>query len=124
MELAWGMKPEEALDVLSKGNPTKRTRWRRRLQRWTDDEEFVNLVARFAKGFQVLNLGAELAALHRRAIKGNVPAIKLALETSGYWSPRSVQEHTGEVAVVLKGVTRPAVTEDNIVDATVVEDAD
>lgn len=124
LELAWGMAPEEALDVLSKGDKKKRTMWRRRLQRWSNEDEFQRLVASYVKGLQVLNLGATVAAMHRRAIKGNIPAVKLALETSGYWSPRHSVEHTGEVAITLKGVVRPAQTQDDAVvtDAEVVND--
>jgi hypothetical protein len=98
--------------------------WMRRYRRWIEtDEEFQKLVGQMCMGQLRGALPETVAALNRRAAKGNVPAQKLAMEASGFYSPRTTHEHTGDIAITLKGLTRPAAVEDDpVVDATVVDD--
>lgn len=113
----------EAAKLASKGDPKKAKAWRQRWRAWEKDPDFQGIIAEVSLARLRGNLLQLVEALNRRANKGNVPAIKLALEVSGFWSPRTTHDHTGEIAVVLKGGHRPpAVTdEDPVVDATVVE---
>lgn len=122
-ELAFNSNLDELLEKLSKGDKKKRNRWRKRLVRWALDPEFQVMIANYAKAIQVLDLTPIIRALDRRAIKGNIPAIKLALEANGFHNPRVQHEHSGEVKITIKGLTRPNRTEDHdsVVDATVVE---
>lgn len=99
--------------------------WQRRWQKWMqDDEDFQSIVGQMCLSELRSAMPANVAALNRRAAKGNVPAIKLAMEAAGFYSPRTTHEHVGEIAITLKGLTRPpdVVDEDTVVDANVVED--
>jgi hypothetical protein len=60
-------------------------------------------------------------AVVRRAIKGNIPAAKLAMEASGFHNPRVKHEHTGDIKVTIDNAPRPPVVQDDVVDAEVVE---
>ena len=106
----------EVAEILSKGDPKKAQRWRRRWRYWMQEPGFQEMLASIVAVELRSGLPSMASALIRRASKGNVPAIKLAFESSGYWSPRSQVEHTGEVSVVLKGVVRPATTQDGSVE--------
>lgn len=109
---------------LAKGDDYKRKLWTTRWRRWMKQEDFKNMVGEIAMAELQGGIPAVVNALVRRASKGNVPAIKLALEASGFWSPRSQVEHTGDIAITLKGLARPASVDDGetITDATVVEE--
>ncbi len=124
MELAWDGNPEEAIERLAKGDPAKAKRWRRRMVIWATDPEFQEMIGQYAKAMQVLHTLPTLRALHRRAMKGNIPAIKLAFESSGFHNPRVQHEHSGDIQITLKGIDRPTVVDDHqepIVDAEVVD---
>jgi hypothetical protein len=109
-------------EKLGKGDPKKAKMWRTRFRRWIQEPFFLEMLGRYAKGELALQLPAVVMALNRRAAKGNVPAAKLAMETSGFYSPKSQLEHTGEVQITIKNAPRPVRTEDeNVVDADVVE---
>lgn len=113
----------EAAKVLSKGDNKKARLWMKRWRRWMrTDAQFQTMVAEMCMGELRSALPQATAALERRAAKGNVPAIKLQMEASGFYSPRSTVDHTGEIAVVLKGGVRPPAVIDEPVEATVVED--
>jgi hypothetical protein len=118
------LEPNELAKKLGKGNPKVAARWRKRYQRWKRDPDFAELIAAQVNGNLVLGLPRATNALIRRAAKGNVPAIKLLMESSGFWSPRHVEEHTGEVAITLRGLSRPpaVVDEDTVIEGDVVED--
>jgi hypothetical protein len=100
MEIAVERSWRDAVEVLSKGDRTASKRWRRRFLRWAQEEDFQ---------------------------KGNIPAIKLALESSGYHNPRVQHEHSGEVSITIKNAPRPVRTADHteadapVIDADVVE---
>lgn len=115
--------PNELAMKLADGDRKRAAMWRKRYQRWKHDPEFAQLVAAQVNGNLVLALPRTANALIRRATKGNVPAIKLLMEASGFYSPRTQVDHTGEIAITIKGTARPpAVEDESIVDATVVED--
>lgn len=113
----------EVAKKLAKGNDKVAKRWRQRWRAWMMQEEFQGMIAEMSMAQLRGGVPAIVDALVRRASKGNVPAIKLALEASGFWSPRSQVEHTGEIAITLKGIERPAlvVDEDNSVEGDIVE---
>ena len=118
-----GYDTSEIVDKLAGDDAQKRNRVSAQIAIMIQrDPATQEILGQISKGLLIMDLGAASRALGRRAAKGNIPAIKLLFESSGFWSPRSVQEHTGEIAITLKGVTRPAVTEDEVVDATVVEE--
>jgi len=98
--------------------------WTRRWQKWMqNDEDFQAAVGQMCLAELRSGMPANVQALNRRAAKGNVPAIKLAMEAAGFYSPRHTVDHTGEIAVVLKGGHRPPTVDDGpIVDATVVDE--
>lgn len=117
--------PQELVEKLAKGDHRKAMKWKKRMLRWAMDPEFQEMMTMYAKAMQVLELGPILRALHRRAGRGNVPAIKLALEASGFHNPRVQHEHSGDIQITLKGIDRPQPVDDNqddvVVDAEVVE---
>jgi hypothetical protein len=116
--------PPQLAMKMAKGDPRKAKVIRQRYQRWCRDPDFVELIRAQVSGQLLLGLPQAANGLVRRAAKGNIPAIKLLMESSGFWSPRHVEEHTGEIAITLKGLTRPpAVTdEDTIIEGDVVEE--
>lgn len=115
--------PMSVVRKLAGGDKRLYKRWRNRYMRWMSEPSFQELIGVAAKGEKIGGLIPASKALVRRASKGNVPAIKLLYEASGYWSPRTTQEHTGEIAITIKGTPRPAsVVDEPIVDADVVED--
>jgi hypothetical protein len=123
-ELAWEGDRDTLVAKLAKGDPAKAKRWRMRLTRYTQDEDFQRMYGSALKAIQMLDLGPAVRALGRRAAKGNLPAIKLALEASGFYNPRMEHHHSGKIEIELKGVNRPSLTVDEseaITDATVVE---
>lgn len=115
--------PHEAAKKLAKGDARKAKLWRERWRNWMTQEEFQTMVAEMAMARLRGGVPAIVDALVRRASKGNVPAIKLALEASGFWSPRSQVEHTGEIAINFRGIERPplVVDEDNTVEGDIQE---
>lgn len=115
--------PPQLARKLAKGDPRKAKAWRMRYQRWRQDPEFEKIVASGVSGQMVMGLPQAANALIRRAAKGNVPAIKLLMEATGFYSPKTQVDHTGEIAITIKGTTRPpAVEDEQIAEATVVED--
>jgi hypothetical protein len=113
----------EVAEVLGKGDPKKAKRWRSRWRLWITEPEFQGQLAAICMGELRAGLPASIAALVRRASKGNVPAIKLAMEASGFYNPRMEHHHSGKIEVELKGVPRPAPTtdEDHSNEATIYE---
>lgn len=117
----------EAAKAISKGDRKKAQMWRKRWRRWMqNDPDFEQMVAHMSMAVLRGGIPGAIVALNRRASKGNVPAIKLAMEAAGFYSPRSQVEHVGEIQISLKGLTRPPSVDDGdgngIIDADVVED--
>lgn len=73
------------------------------------------------------NVEAISEALVRRALRGRVDAIKLALEYSGHHNPRVKHDHTGDIKITVD-IPRPALPKpvegsaEEVTDAEVVED--
>lgn len=100
--------------------------WMKRWRRWMrTDEDFQAMVGAICMAELRSGIPLAVEALNRRAAKGNVPAIKLAMEASGFHNPRTTHEHVGEIAITLKGLTRPpsVIDDDAVVDADVVDGA-
>lgn len=81
-----------------------------------------------------MELPAMGEALAKRAKRGRVDAIRLALEVTGVHNPRVRHEHSGDISISLKmprpaevsnqtaGEAAQALEEGNVVDAEVVEE--
>jgi hypothetical protein len=108
-------------EKLAKGNPKKAKMWRTRFRQWIHEPHFQQLIGMYSKGELMLALPGSAQALGRRASKGNVPAGKLLMEATDFHSPRSQVEHSGEIQITIKNAPRPVRTEDEVVDAEVVE---
>lgn len=100
----------------------------------SEDEEYLASKASHFEGVLASQLPEMGEALARRARRGRVDAIKLALEVTGVHNPKVKHEHTGGVDIRLV-MTRPprqenetladaaqALEDGTVVDATVVED--
>lgn len=89
-----------------------------------NDDDFQAMVGHMSMAQLRSGIPQAVEALNRRAAKGNVPAIKLAMEASGFHNPRTVTEHTGEISISLRGIERAPmiVDEDSVVDAEVVDE--
>jgi transposase-like protein len=112
----------EVANRIADGNPQVAKKWRRRWRQWIQEDEFQKMLHAITMGELRSDLPVVTAALVRRARKGNIPAAKLALEASGFWSPRQQHEHTGEIKITMTNAPRPTRQEDDVVDAEVVED--
>jgi hypothetical protein len=109
-------------------HPTnKAARKRLRHQLWrlaATDPDIAEAISLRARATLMVGLGPMVAALVRRAEHGNVMAIKLAFEASGYHNPKVQHEHSGEVTIKLD-MPRPNYEAMGgvIEDAEVVEDS-
>lgn len=115
----------EVAKKLAKGDAKRAKAWRQRWRAWMVQDDFQGMVAEMSMMQLRSGIPGVVDALVRRATKGNVPAIKLALEASGFWSPRTTTEHVGEIAINIRGIERPPVVvdEDNvIIEGDVVQD--
>lgn len=65
-------------------------------------------------GNLILQLPEMSEALARRAKRGRVDAIKLALEVTGVHNPRVKHEHSGDISISLN-MPRPPAVENNVV---------
>lgn len=109
---------------LAKGDELRARRWRKRMRRWVHDPIFQSLIGQYSNGELILSMPSASQALGRRAGKGNVPAIKLAMEATGFHNPRLEHHHSGKIEIELRGVHRPPPVVDEseaITDADVVE---
>ena len=112
---------------LAKGDERKAKRWRQRWRTWIQEPTFQEMMATIVMGELRAGLGPSVQALVRRASKGNIPAIKLAMEASGFHNPRMDHHHSGKIEIEFKGTMRPPAIVDEskaepIVDVTVVEE--
>lgn len=110
----------ELAERLSKGNPKRAKRWRQRLRTWIHEEYFQNAIAMATKGEMMLAMPGTAMALSRRAIKGNIPAAKLAMEATGVYNPRVQHEHSGDIAITIHNAPRPEPVVD-VIDAEEVD---
>jgi hypothetical protein len=118
-----GWSVEELVDKLAKDNPKRKRVVQMQVGRiLATDEELQAYLAAAGQGVIIGNIIPLSEALVRRGVKGNIPAIKLAMEASGFYSPKSKVEHSGEISIAVQQVPRPPVVQDDIPDATVVED--
>lgn len=122
--LAKGWEIHEIADKLAGSDQRKRKAVRSQLHMMIKSDEATQVIlGRQAHGELIAETPAMVSALVRRAKRGNVPAIKLAMEASGFHNPRVQHDHSGEIAITIKGLPRPTRTEDidHVVDAEVVE---
>ncbi len=111
----------------------KRKNMRGYIRRLAHDVVFQDAMGAAAKVESILGLGPAAHALNKKAAAGRVDAIKLLFESSGYYNPRVQHEHGGEIKITIRNAPRPERADeaylgvnhagDEIVDATVVEDA-
>lgn len=117
-----GWTTKEIAHKLASDNPRRRKTIERQMRAMlTLDEETVAEIGLAAKGVTYENLEDAMEALGRRAVKGNVPAIKLLGEISGFHNPRVQHDHTGDISITITQAPRPVPVED-VIDAEVVED--
>jgi hypothetical protein len=114
----------DIVDRLAPDDPRRQHTIKQQIYRiMGQDEEVQTALGLMGKGQLVLHTPDMVNALVRRASKGNIPAIKLALEASGFHNPRLLHEHSGEININIKGLPRPERHAD-VTEADVVEDAD
>lgn len=117
-----GWTTKEIAEKLASGNPRRRRTIERQLRAILSlSEEQVQEIGLSAKGVTYENLEEAMEALARRANKGNVPAIKLLAEISGFHNPRVQHEHSGDIKITITEAPRPQPVED-VIDAEVVDD--
>lgn len=122
--LAKGFTAEEiALHIVGKRNRNFR-RIRGQVRRvMAEAEEFQRDMGLRGRGVMVEGLEGAAEALVRRAHRGRPDAIKLLFEATGFHNPRVQHEHSGEIEIKMTAIPRPpAVDEDGVVDAEVVEE--
>jgi hypothetical protein len=125
--LAKGWDPVDIAEQLSNGDPKKALSIRTQIYRLAEDEKVQLAIGQASKGAATLAVLPATEALVRRATRGNIPAIKLLYEASGFHNQRLEHKHSGKVEIAFTGVMRAPLTEDisqadPVVDATVVED--
>lgn len=124
--LAKGKGPAEIAKIMYPEDKRKRKAMRARLWRMVrSDARIAQAVSERAHGEMLVDLVPATKALGRRAKKGRPDAIKLLMEASGFHNPRVKHEHSGDIKVTID-MPRPTrvETEDDVVDADVVEEAD
>jgi purine-nucleoside phosphorylase len=122
--LAKGWTEEDIVERLAAGDDRKAKSVRTQLRNLVyNDAATQQIQGSIGKGTLMLHMPTMVDALVRRASKGNIPAIKLAMEASGFYNPRMEHHHSGKIEVELKGVPRPAPTtdEDHSNEATIYE---
>lgn len=114
---------DEIVERLAKDNPHRTRVIQMQIGRiLVQDEELQADLASVAQGQMILSMPTIVEALVRRASKGNVPAIKLAMEASGFHNPRVKHEHTGDIKVTIANAPRPPeIVDEQVSDAEVVE---
>lgn len=122
MYLSMGWPVARIAKTIAPNNKARQKYWRSKIRRWAYDPTFEFAAARAARAEKVLGLGGASHALVRKARAGRVDAIKLLFESTGYFSPRTEHEHTGDIQITIKTIDRPKPVEDvTITDAQVVD---
>lgn len=123
-----GYTVNQIAEYISKGDEKKYRAVKSQLNMMVSEDEATQLIlGAVAKGQAISALPDATEALIRRACKGNIPAIKLLYEATGFHNPRVQHEHSGDISITLKGIDRPAVVDDHqdpIVDAETVDDVE
>lgn len=120
-----GMDPPAIARKLAPKDAAKRKKLRSRIWDTLRSRDMQAAVSSRAQSRQVVGLLPAVQAVNRRAAKGNIPAAKLLMETSGYHDPKHKVEHSGEVVIKVQGASRPAREEKPAIDvpeADVVDD--
>jgi hypothetical protein len=119
--LSRGYTPGDIADRLAPDDPVRRNIVLTQIRKLVHEPLIQQEVAQLAKAMLMIHTPEIAEALIRRASKGNIPAIKLAMEASGFYNPRTEHHHSGKIEIELKGIPRPArtVDEDNAADAPV-----
>lgn len=115
----------EVAKKLAPNNPRKQKNIRRQFRRIIGERPSIAYEqSLITKGVFLEEMEQAAEAVARRAKRGRVDAAKLMLEVTGLHNPRVKHEHSGDININLKGLTRPPAveTEDSVVDADVVED--
>lgn len=124
--LAKGWDPVDIAEQLSNGDPKKALSIRTQIYRLAEDDKVQLAIGQASKGAATLAVLPATEALVRRAVKGNIPAIKLLYEASGFHSAHIDHKHSGKIEIAFTGVQRaPLVVDETaagIVEATVVEE--
>jgi hypothetical protein len=122
--LGRGWTPHEIAEQLAGEDQRKRNVVLTQIRKLAFEPAVQEEVAMVSKGTLMIHMPEVVAAVVRRAVKGNIPAAKLAMEASGFHNPRMDHHHSGKIEIELKGVPRPerVVDEDNVVDADVVDE--
>jgi hypothetical protein len=125
--LAKGWDPVEIAEELSGGDKKKALSIRTQIYRLAEDEKVQLAIGQASKGAATLAVLPATEALVRRATRGNIPAIKLLYEASGFHSSQIDHKHSGKVEIAFTGVQRaPLIVDETaagpIVDADVVEE--
>jgi hypothetical protein len=89
---------------------------------------FTAAIAEAAKAEMVLNVGATVPAIVKRARRGRPDAIKLLWEATDFHNPKVQHEHSGDVSISIK-LPRPDQSDvpqptAQAIEAEVIEDAE
>lgn len=111
-----GLTVPECAKLLAKGDRKKAQAIRKRLYRMVGrDKKFQQYVYERAHMNLAVGLNGATAAMSRRAARGRVDAAKLVMEASGFHTPRSKQEHSGEIKITVD-IPRPDFVDAEAVD--------
>lgn len=126
--LAAGKRPIEIARSVypDKKDQKKRYALRRKIiYRAARDQKLQQAIFEYSQGLMLLGLPTVSQAMVGRGGRGRTDAAKLVMEATGFHTPRSKQEHSGEIKIKLD-MPRPPRTVDNeaetVTDAEVVED--
>lgn len=120
-QIAAGHRPDDIARRIHPNDPAKRKKLRRRI--WYSvyhDQRLAERIGIRAHGELLLALVPATMGLARKAKRGDVQAVKLLTEASGFHNPRIKHDHTGSIEVKL---TMPRPERPEIPDAEVVEDS-
>lgn len=126
--LAAGLSPPEIAKRLAVKNGKTPKQYRALIRKRIERHEHLRLaIGEVAHAEAAIALIPAIRALGRRAGRGNVNAIKLLAEITGFHNPRdSTTTHQGEITINLAGIPRPRQLEGGpgteVIDAEVVEE--
>jgi hypothetical protein len=121
--LANGWTPETMAAKLAGRDPSLRMKLKHYYRKKIYHDHVTQAaIAEVSHGIAWLWLIPAMQGLGRRAARGRTDSIKLLAEITGFYNPKQIHEHTGEVKITIAGIERPPAPEAQVVDAEVVDE--
>jgi len=112
-KLEAGQTVSQIAKALAGPDKKKAKRLRARIWRMVrKDEQFQRTIVERSRANMVVGLPSATAGQVRRASRGRTDAAKLVMEATGFHTPRTKQEHSGEIKITID-MARPGLKPDD-----------